>query len=144
MESDRIKTLLDAYFEGTSTLAQEKELRDYFCGSNVAPQLEAYRSMFSAFSEAKKEVSSRVLKVADKPIASQKVWYGIVATVAVLAIVAGFVFSNRGMTKEEKEALAAYKQTKQALQFLSQKLNQGTESLVAINQFTLAKNKILK
>ncbi len=144
MELDRIKTLLDAYFEGTSTLAQEKELQDYFCGSNVAPQLEAYRSMFSAFSEAKNEVSSRVLKVDNNPISSQKWWYGIAATVAVLAIVAGFVFSNTGMTKEEKEALAAYKQTKQALQLLSQKLNQGTESLVAINQFTVAKNKILK
>ncbi len=144
MELDKIETLLEAYFDGTTTLEQEKIVQSYFAKADVAPHLQPYKSMFTAFSQAKNEVSTRSFNLEEKPDTSRKPWYYIAAMIAVLAVLAGFMFSNPTITQEEKEALAAYKQTKEALQLISQKFNQGAETLVAINQFTTATNKVLK
>ncbi len=143
MELNKIEKLIEAYFEGKTTIEQEQRLRSYFSRDQVASHLEPYKSMFVAFLQAKQEVSTRDFKVTGVTQTRNR-WYGIAATIAVLAVLAGFMFSNSRITQEEKEALAAYKQTKEALQLLSQKFNQGTETLVAINEFTVAKNKVLK
>jgi hypothetical protein len=147
MDLDRIESLLEKYFEGITTLEQEKELKSYFLGDNVAPHLTAYSSLFTAFNQAKKETSKVAFNtevLQQKPRKEQKKWFGIAATIAVLAVLAGFMFSNKQAAQEDKEAIAAYKQAKEALKTLSQKFNQGAETLVAINQFTTAKNKVLK
>lgn len=147
MDLDRIEKLLNSYFEGNTTLEQENELKSYFSGKEVAPHLSGYTALFKAFNQAKKEVSSVKFNTAllqEKTIKKQNKWVGIAATIAVLAVLAGFMFSNKQTTQKEKEAIAAYKQTKEALQTLSQKFNQGAETLVAINKFTTAKNKVLK
>src|SRR3990172_6990074 len=48
MENNRIKHLLEKYFEGQSTLAEEQKLVEYFSGNHEFPDsLVRYRSMFS-------------------------------------------------------------------------------------------------
>ena len=96
MESVKIKKLLEAYFEGTTTLAEEKLLRDYF----------------------------NMLVVA----------FGV----------GGFYLSQPNYSKEEKEALAAFEKSKQAMMLLSENLNKGTEQLTVVGQFGKTKNKIFE
>ena len=44
-----IHQMLDAYFAGTSTNEQDRDLRLYFAGSEVEPELEKYRAIFNCF-----------------------------------------------------------------------------------------------
>jgi hypothetical protein len=46
-----IHQILDAYFAGTSTREQEMDLRRYFAGSEIEPELEKYRAIFNCFDE---------------------------------------------------------------------------------------------
>ena len=53
MELDRIENLLEKYFEGETSIAEEKELKVYFSSGDVAQHLEQYKAIFGYFSEAK-------------------------------------------------------------------------------------------
>lgn len=47
----RIEELLDKYFEGNTSTAEEKELRTFFSSGNIPPHLSAYKPMFAYFDE---------------------------------------------------------------------------------------------
>ena len=70
------------------------------------------------------------------------VWYRCFG--AVVIAVASFMFSEPSLSQEEKEALAAFEESKKAMLFLSENLNKGAEKLALVNQFTETKNRILK
>lgn len=46
MKTEQIKRLLDRYFEGETTLEEEKRLRAYFSGDDVAEELQSYTDQF--------------------------------------------------------------------------------------------------
>lgn len=46
MKPEKIKKLLDRYFEGNSSLEEEKQLRHYFTESTIADDLLMYRPIF--------------------------------------------------------------------------------------------------
>ncbi|MBX2870647.1 MAG: hypothetical protein KTR30_01060 [Saprospiraceae bacterium] len=46
MDYDNIQTLLDKYFEGNSSLAEEKQLKAYFQQKEIDPAFETYRTLF--------------------------------------------------------------------------------------------------
>jgi hypothetical protein len=142
MELANIEHLLEAYFEGNTTLEEEATLCAYFKNGAVPSHLEAYRPLFIGLSAARTEVSEREVRL---PTAHTRFWrYGIAATVAIAIGVAGFVYTQPELTPEEREALAAFEKTKEAMKMLSENFNEGAEELAIINQFTITKNKILK
>ncbi|WP_203292833.1 anti-sigma factor [Luteirhabdus pelagi] len=146
MESNKIEMLLDAYFEGTTTIQEEQQLREYFSNGTVAPHLESYAPMFQAFEQARQERSQKEIEL-PKPLIAQRRWWLSIAASAVIAIgVAGYVFTNtnQGLTQEEQEALAAFEKTKAALQQISMNFNEGAEELTYIDEFNTTTKKILK
>lgn len=58
-ELDTIRTLLALYYKGESTPAQEAELRTFFAGREVSPDMEADAALFRALS-AEPEVPEAV------------------------------------------------------------------------------------
>jgi len=55
---ERINELLEKYFKGETTLAQENELKQYFTSNKIVEaEHEAYRALFVAFGEEKKETA---------------------------------------------------------------------------------------
>ena len=144
MESTRIEQLLDAYFEAKTTLEEEKVLRDYFKGGDVEDHLRVYQSLFIGLGNAKDEVLEKELQLPQQKGITTNWWYGIAAIVAVMFVVAGTLFSDPGLSQEEQEALAALNKSKEAMMMLSESFNKGTEELAVLDQFTNAKNKILK
>jgi hypothetical protein len=145
MEFANIEKLLEAYFDGNTTLAEEAELRNYFNGSNVAPQFENYRPFFAGIEAARNEVSEReVLLVENTTRTSNKWWYGVAASAAIVIAVAGFVFSEPSISQEEQEALTALNESKKAMFILSENFNKGAGKLALVDHFTTTKNRILK
>lgn len=59
MDYNTAKTLLHRYFEGSSTLAEEAELRSYFQQENLPADMEPYRPLFQFFAEAGKQTPSK-------------------------------------------------------------------------------------
>lgn len=144
MEYNNIHTLLDAYFEGNTTLIEEQTLRTYFESSDVADDLLPYKSLFVSYSVAAAEVSQKPIVLPKAPNSTNYWWLSIAATVVIILGVAGFIQSNNSLSSEEEQALAALHQSKDAMLLLSQKLNKGTQTLLLVDQFTESKNRILK
>ncbi len=144
MELTRIEQLLDTYFEGKTTLEEETILRNYFNGDEVADHLKVYQSLFVGLGKAQGEVLERELNLPGMTSLSRNWWYGIAATVAVMFVVAGSLFSGSDLSQEEQEALTALNKSKEAMLILSESFNKGTEELAVLDQFTIAKGKILK
>lgn len=145
MELAKIESLLDAYFEGNTTLAEEKVLRDYFTGNQVASHLEMYQPLFLSIQNAQEEVFTKAIHLPKKSNVSNKSWwYSIAASFIIAVSVAGFMYSESQPSQEEKEALAALQESRKAMLLLSENFNKGVEQLALVNQFTETKNKILK
>ncbi|MEJ1223605.1 hypothetical protein [Sediminicola sp. 1XM1-17] len=135
MELDRIDTLMEKYFEATTTVAEEEMLREYFLNEKVAPHLEQYIPLFQFFSMAKEEKYSKQLPL--KPRKNYFRW-GSVAAVAILVF--GIYFGNK--YQEQREAEYAYQQTKKALTLLAANFSRGTEKAAYLNEFEVTKQKI--
>ncbi len=144
MELARIEILLEDYFEGNTSLQQEAILREYFTGKNVASHLTVYQSLFVGLDMAREEISQRDINLPASSGISRNWGYRIAASVAVVIGIAGFIFSGSNFTQEEQEALIAFNKTKETMLLLSSTFNIGTEKLAILDQFTVAKNKILK
>ena len=76
-EHIEIKELLNRYYEGESTDADEQCLREYFSSDNVAAELQPYRSIFAYLQEQKSKSENQKSKIINW-------WYAAAAAVACL------------------------------------------------------------
>mgnify|MGYP003663889856 CR=1 FL=1 len=145
MESNKIERLLDSYFEGQTSLEEEKILKNYFLNENVADHLIQYKPIFMGLEAAGREKMHRDLNLPQNKNNTHKTWWYSVAAMLVVALaVGGFYLSQPRMSQDEKEALAAFEKSREAMLLLSENLNKGTEQLSLVNQFAVTKNKYLK
>ena len=91
----KIEELLDAYFEGATTMQQEQELRDYFTSGDVAPHLEPYMAMFNAFLSAQGEKFTGTITLPKKK--RNLAWIPVAASIA--AVIGLFVFFGGSQLK---------------------------------------------
>ncbi len=132
-----IKKLIGKYFDATTTAAEERMLRDYFSGKDVAPELESYRPMFTYFSKAKEERFTRQV-----PLKTRKPYYKWASVAAIAILASGIYFGNH--YQEKKEAEYAYYQTRKALNLLAQNLERGTDKIGYLNEFEETTQKLYK
>lgn len=145
MESVKIKKLLDAYFEGNTSLSEEKVLQDYFNNEKVADHLVQYKPIFVGLKVAKEERSGKEILFPENEVKTNRTWWYSIAAMLVVALgVAGFYLSQPHYTQEEKEALVAFEKSKEAMLFLSKNLNIGAGQLTVVEQFTITKDKIFE
>ncbi|OXA77294.1 hypothetical protein SAMN05444397_103445 [Flavobacterium aquidurense] len=151
MELDKIENILEKYFQGETTIAEEKELKEYFSSPNVAQHLEQYKPMFGYFSQVKEQKSTQEIPLKTKK--RNVVWLSIAASVVVLLGIGTFYFASQktttqvvaqselGTYDDPEEALAA---TQKALALLSNNVNVGIGSVQYIKEYEQSKNKIFK
>lgn len=150
MDLQKIEQLLDAYFEGTSSLEEEKILHKYFKDGEVAPQHKVYEDMFSFFATAKSEktnVTPEITEAKKQPFSIQmKKWVSIAALLVVALGVTFFInnSTNKISTAEQREAEIAFEKTKEALDFISFQFNSSAQNLSVIHEFEKSTNKIFK
>lgn len=151
MALDRIEKLIDKYFEGETSIAEENELKTYFSSLDVAQHLQQYKPVFGYFSQAKAEEFK-----AEIPLNTKKrnvaVWLSIAASFVIMLGVGTFMYLNTleetpstetayGTYDDPEKALA---ETEKALALVSEHLNTGIESVSYINEYNNSKNKIFK
>lgn len=141
MELDNyIEELLEKYFEATTTVAQENELKAYFAQKEIAPHLEQYRPLFAYFSIAKEEQYSKQIPLKTR----KKIHFGWVSTAAAVVLTFGIYFGANSYQNylDRKKAEFAYQETKKALNLLADNFGKGRKHIAQLNAFTVAKSKV--
>lgn len=87
MDLQKIEQLLKAYFEGKTSVADEKNLQQYFKSDEVAPHLEVYKDMFTFFATAKSEkiqITPEIATIKKQSLFIQmRKWYAVAALLVV-------------------------------------------------------------
>ncbi|WP_433833290.1 hypothetical protein [Flavobacterium anhuiense] len=152
MELNKIEDIIEKYFQGETSIAEENQLKEYFSSPNVAQHLEQYKPMFGYFSQAKEQKSTYEI-----PLQSKKrnvAWLSIAASAVLLLGIGTYFFVSEkndtavvasqtelGTYDDPEEALKA---TQKALALLSNNVNVGIESVQYIKEYEQSKNKIFK
>jgi site-specific DNA-adenine methylase len=148
MELDRIEILIEKYFQGVTSIAEENELRDYFSSLYVAQHLEHYKPMFGYFALAKEQEFKQEI-----PLQSKKrnvAWLSIAASVVVLLGIGTYTYTNynKGIENQDlgtyDDPEVAFQETQKALALLSDHVNVGVESVQYIQEYQNSKELIFK
>ncbi len=136
MEENRVKSLLNKYWEGETSLEEEKELHSYFQSAEVKDEFRSIQPLFAFFSEAGEMKMQGDVKLLEKDFPKRKVvnlrW--IINVAASLAIFFALFFVNKKDDYDSQQFVyedtyedpeQAYAQVKEALLFLSGKMNKG-------------------
>lgn len=145
MELTHINNLIEKYFEGNTSLAEEKALQKYFSQDNIAPELLAYKPLFQYFEENKQAVFNvDTLVLPTTPKKSKLVvmkWFAVAASVVLLF---GIYLQQATPKYSKAEQLAAYAQYKEAMYILGGNINKGVDQIAVIETFEQTKNRIIK
>ena len=149
MALDRIENLIDKYFEGETSIAEENELKVYFSSTDVAQHLKQYQTIFGYFSQAKEQQFTQEIPLQTKK-RNVVLWLSIAASVVVMLGVGMMMYFNNdkeeqfvACSPEDNPELALH-QTEKALALVSEHLNTGIESVSYINEYEQSKNRIFK
>ena len=147
MELKLVEQLLEKYFQGETTIAEEKQLKAYFSSNDVVPHLAKYQSLFGYFETQKETQFKQKLPLQPRKQRSVK-WIGIAASFVVLFGLATFYFypsvpnnEDLGTYDNPEEAFAA---TQKALLLVSEQVNSGMESVVYLEEYEKTKKTIFK
>lgn len=151
MEYTKIEILVEKYFQGETSIAEEKELTNYFSSPNVAQHLEQYKPLFGYFSLAKEQKTKheipQFLSKSNKK--RSFVWVSLAASVVVLLGIGTYVYTNNDDLANENQKLGTYddpqvafRETQKALAMLSGHVNTGIESVQLIQEYDNSKEKI--
>ena len=145
MELIEIESILEKYFDGSTSIEQEKQLTNYFSSNNVAQHLQQYKPMFKYFELEKQATFNKEIHLkTNKKIA----WFSIAASIVLLVGIATFFYQNNKYASPE-DGLGTYQspeiafvETQKALQMLSANVNVGLNSVSYIDEYQNTKNKI--
>jgi hypothetical protein len=149
MALDSIENLIDKYFEGETSIAEENELKVYFSSTDVAQHLKQYQTIFGYFSQAKEQKFTQEIPLQTKK-RNVVLWLSIAASVVVMLGVGTMMYFNNDKEEQfvacspEDNPELALQQTEKALALVSEHLNTGIESVSYINEYEQSKNRIFK
>jgi hypothetical protein len=147
MDTNRIRQLLASYFEGATTLDEERILRDYFTsGQQLEEDLISFKTQFTLLDETavspaesnalKAKIMNRILSMeATGEVKTRKMPFKRLLMAASIAVAIGLsvLLVIRTRNSNVKDTYAdpqlAYQETQKTLLYISQKLNNGLEPL---------------
>jgi hypothetical protein len=146
MEFNKMETLLEKYFEGETSIAEENELKNYFSSPNVAEHLEQYRPLFGYLAKAKEDKFTQKVSLNSK---KQKVaWLSIAASIVVMLGIGTYSFFNTNPVNKSSELgtyddpKEAFEATQKALAMLSDNVNVGVEGVQYLQVYKMTKEKV--
>ena len=146
MESRQIEILLEKYFEGETSIQEERELKAYFSSTEVAPHLESYTPMFTNFQKQKELQFTKALPLQPRKQNYVK-WIGVAASLVALFGTLLY-FNNNTTTNQDLGTFSnpeeAFIETQKALNMVSTEVNKGVKSLEVLNEYEQTKKTIFK
>ena len=156
MELNKIELLVEKYFQGESSIAEENELRTYFSSLHVAQHLGQYKPLFGYLSLAADQKFAPEIALDSKQdfqneFKKRKVtWLSIAASVVILMGIGTYGYYNDEFEKGKQnlgtydDPELAFRQTQKALALLSNHVNVGIESVKYIEEYQESKELIFK
>lgn len=166
MNLKEIEDLLKKYYEGATTLEEEKCLKNYFNNENVPDYLYLHKEQFRFYEYAQAEDPSQRKGNTEKEISNlinneninrryakkRRIYYtisGIAASILIfLGVYFQFIANNNNSeytienTYEDPEK--AYAEAKKALMLVSEKLNAGVQDFNKFSTFSQYQELITK
>lgn len=153
-EENQIDSYLEKYFEGKTSIEEERALKAYFNSDFVEEEHKQFQNLFTYFSNAQAEQLEKKIELGLNDRAKggylKIVRSRMVSIAAALAIILASVFvMNYYQTPQfenieytEAEAEEALEETMKALAYLGVQFNKGTQPMQ--NMKSLRKTQILK
>ncbi|RKD91135.1 hypothetical protein [Mangrovibacterium diazotrophicum] len=150
METNKIKELLERYFEGQSSLEEEQLLHRYFASAEVDAELRPYKELFGSLDELQQDRDSVleddlmdfILESEHKEKNKLRFLWQAVSSVAAILIVALLVFNwQQSDTKWEdtySDPNMAYTEASKTLQYVAGKYLAGMEQLKPMGKINQA------
>jgi hypothetical protein len=146
-----IEELLERYYEGNTSLEEEKRLKTFFSQEEVPPHLKSHAAIFRFHSEEIKEElndprfeEALFLSTNEPAVVSirsrTKYYYPVFAITATFLLLFGLLFTIEKdiLDKEKKESQdpsMAFADTRQALMLVSVNLNNGLDKIQHLKVF---------
>ena len=137
MELANIEKLLEKYLNAETSISEEKELKNYFLGNEVAPHLEEYKNLFGYFSTSKNERFTKTIQLKSK----KKNWKWLSVAASIVLLISVYTGYHKNQEKKAEKVIA---ETQMALGMLSANLNKGTIAVAQLQKFETTTNKIFK
>ena len=156
METGKVKALLADYYEGITSMEDEKLLADFFLHEEVPEELEADRRLFLSFNEAagkkmpdpgfEENLFSviREYEGINRQTRIRRIYYTVSGVAAGLLLLIGTYFfladGETGITAgvepeyTVEETMLAYQEAKNALVMVSRVMNTGTDQLEPLSR----------
>jgi len=153
MKEEKLKQLLDRYYDGNTSAEEEKELKDYFSGTDIFPGYEAEKEIFTHYANAEKAAissigfESGIIKAVDGLETSQRLriirkrYITFLSAAATILFLVGswFIFFNETEPADSfSDPRIAYAETMKILNDVSVKLNKGKMALQPIGKLNTA------
>lgn len=153
MDTNNIKNLLEKFYQGETSLEEEKALKNFLLQDNVHDKFLSDQKIFRALNETSVEVpieSSKAIESlidsfeeeesSDRKIKTLNIKYWAIGVAASLALILGVRQFQKSQQAESalytdtyKNPDDAYRATMDALQLFSENFSKGTESVEKAN-----------
>jgi len=158
MKTEEVKQLLQRYFEGESTDAEERSLENYFQSENVDREVAEYAEFFGGISELaetvddptiEEDVMDYILETENREKTKYRTMWKTVTGIAasIIVILGGFLlFQEQQHTSTDtfEDPEKAYAYAEQTLQYVSGKYNKGLAELSNFDKLRTAKKPVKK
>jgi hypothetical protein len=86
---EMMNELLEKYFRGETSLAEEKELKLYFSKENVSPEHEIFRALFEEFDQEQNETGNlqSIHAIIQKQGNIKRIWFQSLALTGIAAVI---------------------------------------------------------
>ena len=139
MNEQKIEELLRRYFDGATSLDEERELQRYFAESDIPDHLKAYRPMFAYFAEERTVMPPKPKAVVRNIRLGLSILTGVAASIAILFLVGlpdkqadHYVYFVDGQ-RVYNEAVAL-ESAENKLQFLAASMQKAQNSMAAFGK----------
>lgn len=158
MKTEEVKHLLQRYFEGESTEAEERRLEAYFQSENVDHEVAKYAEFFGGISELaaiaddpniEDDVMDYILETENREKTRYRTMWKTVTGIAasIIVVLGGFLFfqeQQKPYNDTFNDPEKAYAYAEQTLQFVSGKYNKGLAELSNFDKLRTAQEPIKK
>jgi len=144
MELANIEKLVEKYLNAETTLQEERTLKNYFIGGNVAKHLQEYAYLFNYFAIVKEETFTKTIHLPTEKLKKKQVkWWAVAASIALLfSLVIGKQQYDKNL--QRKELQKVYAQVSKGLKLLSTNLKKGEQAIATLYTYEDSVHKTLK